>query len=318
MFKTHDTVFERIKLIGEASARTRYAFAATTLACSLIIASVASSYLTWMHSFALKASLQTDPAKAEVTDILKKKLLEEWVASQFITVPILGLRVSVSEVSIFGPFTIVVLLIWYYYSQRRESVAIRQVLDDLREDYSSGRHELVDVETPPQGDPSPSTPNPDIQAGYGRHLKRLLQLVSNQLVFITIDSAGSIVAWPLWALRHMLPTFTIVAAATVDVLTFDFVKSWCIPGAFRHGHQCIAWSSLEPTEKSVAYFMLGFSVLGTITSIAAALALHRHSSQTKEAMRSFREYCRVLDPAQAPSVPRPKATRKRKENERST
>jgi hypothetical protein len=65
-----------------------------------------------------------------VTDYAQQQLVAEWVKNQIITVSLLGIRVSVSDLPVIGSLSLVIISIWFFYSVRRENRAIGTLLRD--------------------------------------------------------------------------------------------------------------------------------------------------------------------------------------------
>jgi hypothetical protein len=134
------TVELRLTSVREAIQRSRYVFLVMTIASSAIL------FTLWNDRFSRDKDLAFTTPSYETTEIKEKapaplnvygrqQLVAEWYKNRIIQIGLLGIRLSVSDLSIMGSFTLVVITIWFYYSQRRENQALVTLLRDVHENY---------------------------------------------------------------------------------------------------------------------------------------------------------------------------------------
>jgi hypothetical protein len=102
---------------------------------------VASTLLMalWNTSFSWDSEIV--PSLQSSNNPIQQAIANEWVKNQIIPVGILGinLRVSVSDLSVIGSASMLVIITWYFYSQKRENRAIVGLLRDCAEGYKERR-----------------------------------------------------------------------------------------------------------------------------------------------------------------------------------
>ncbi|MBI1903509.1 MAG: hypothetical protein HYS13_20590 [Planctomycetia bacterium] len=107
------------------------AFAATQITSLILLIAVWNGYLSWTRfAFAFRPEF----SKNEVTEHLQREQLAEWVESRSVSIPVLGIRVGISDASILGSLTLFITSLWLYFALRRENHEIGTLLRDTRED----------------------------------------------------------------------------------------------------------------------------------------------------------------------------------------
>src|SRR5437868_4751049 len=129
------TIELRLTSVREAVQRTRFVFIVMTIASSAIL------FTLWNDRFSRDKDLAFDAPSYSGTIINehspepihvygRKELVAEWYKNRIIQIGLLGIRLSVSDLSLIGSFTLVVITIWFYYSQKRENNALVTLLRD--------------------------------------------------------------------------------------------------------------------------------------------------------------------------------------------
>jgi hypothetical protein len=128
----------RIDAIRDASSRSRWVFAAATIASLTQIGATWNASMSWLRGFPLSMrSFGMGPPGVpadEVVAALQRSLMQQWVESQFITVPLLGLKFCVADASIVGSVALTVISIWLFYSLRRENHVTGQTFRDVADE----------------------------------------------------------------------------------------------------------------------------------------------------------------------------------------
>lgn len=75
-----------------------------------------------------KESITPPDDLTEVTDYAQQRLVSEWVTNQVISIGLLGIRISVSDLSIIGSAGLFIITVWLFLSIRRENRAIGTLL----------------------------------------------------------------------------------------------------------------------------------------------------------------------------------------------
>ena len=137
----------RIEATIEAQKRSRIAFIALIIVSLAFIIANWNASLSWEKFIAFKNKFGvemkkdgskdlTKDDKEKVNKVLKesqKILLEEWVRSQTISVPFLGLHIGHSDGAVLGSFSLLIISLWFYLSMRRENEIIGTLLRDSQD-----------------------------------------------------------------------------------------------------------------------------------------------------------------------------------------
>ncbi len=132
-----DVIRLRVDATKEAQRRSRLAFLVAVVVSLGIIIVCWNSYLSWYRVMAVE--FVTDPAVPEVWEknpVLEhhhRSLLNEWIASRTISVPLLGIRIGIADANILGGFSLLVISLWFFYSMRRENHLVGELLQDTKE-----------------------------------------------------------------------------------------------------------------------------------------------------------------------------------------
>jgi len=138
----------RVAAIRDAATRARSVYGVLLVASLAMFITVWNMYVAWDRSFAVKKrfegasapSASASPTTAtgsaaaasnEVAEYLHKKTLDEWMEGTYLTIPLVGFKVSESDISFLGTFGILILCLWYFYCQRRENHLIGTTLQAM-------------------------------------------------------------------------------------------------------------------------------------------------------------------------------------------
>ncbi len=123
----NDTIFQfRLEATRDAQKMSRAAFLVSTIVSLAIIITTWNAYYSWYTDFPLKEKWP----QSEVTKEVQRQIIIQWVESQTISVPILGIKIGVSDGSVFGSVALLIITIWFFLSIRRENHVIGFLLQD--------------------------------------------------------------------------------------------------------------------------------------------------------------------------------------------
>lgn len=145
----------RLTSVREALQRSRFVFLVMTIASSAIL------FTLWNDRFSRDKDLAFASPSYSTSEITqdrpvpmhvfgRQQLVTEWYKNRIIQIGLLGIRLSVSDLSLIGSFTLVVITIWFYFSQRRENQALVTLLRDVHKGYG-GKNGLAVRELVYQG-----------------------------------------------------------------------------------------------------------------------------------------------------------------------
>jgi hypothetical protein len=133
------TIEIRLNGVKESTQRSRFIFIVMTIVACAILITLWNSTLSWDTGY---ASLSKVPSAEE--NLLKQRIgsnrdlvITEWVKNLVISVGLLGIRVSGTDLAVIGSASLIVVMTWYFYSQRRENRAIVSLLRDCVKGYET-------------------------------------------------------------------------------------------------------------------------------------------------------------------------------------
>lgn len=134
------TIETRIDGVRNATHRSRFVFIVITIISCAILITLWNASLSWDSSYPSlpKNPNPTDPSQSRI-EFNKDELLKEWIKNQTISVGLLGIRISQTDLAVIGTGSLVVAMTWFFFCIRRENRAIVTLLQDIHEDYKKGR-----------------------------------------------------------------------------------------------------------------------------------------------------------------------------------
>lgn len=238
----------RLDAVRDASKRCRWLLAAITFAAMIQIAAIWNMYFSWTRNFALEPKLIAKSGTIE--RVLQERLLQSWVESTYLSVPILGIRISVSDASVVGSTAMIILAVWFYYAIRREN----HVIGDILADSGPLDNDMFEL------------------AFSGVWATQVFATVTKRDEKIrTMEQARGALsptdATPTWFVRlfraAMKSIFFLPVFAVASVLVADVASIFLIRAPFRVGHTPIGWENIGITGWSMLglCFVLGLVIL---------------------------------------------------------
>jgi len=117
------TIELRLAAVKEATQRSRFVFIVMTVMSSTIIAGLWNGMLAWDRGWAFKD-----------VNGPQKVVRDEWLRNLYVSASLLGVRVNINDLAVIGSLSLLVIMVWYFFSQRRENRAIVGLLRDCYED----------------------------------------------------------------------------------------------------------------------------------------------------------------------------------------
>jgi hypothetical protein len=133
----------RLDATREAQKRSRLAFTAITILSLAMIIAAWNAYISWDRHFLIKHdkfSVEKDKEGVDVnsTDSVvhwaQQQHVAEFAKNEIISVPLLGIRVAISDAAILGSLGLLILCIWFALSLRRENHTIGMLLKDTTDE----------------------------------------------------------------------------------------------------------------------------------------------------------------------------------------
>ena len=122
------TIDLRLNSIKDSVQRSRFVLIVMTIACSAIL------FTIWNANFSRERSMAfVNPGEGNtIESIGRRTLIEDWYKSRSIKVGLLGVQVDVGDFSLVGSFAVVIIAIWYFYSQRQVNKETVNLLEDIK------------------------------------------------------------------------------------------------------------------------------------------------------------------------------------------
>jgi hypothetical protein len=118
----------RIESVAQAQKRSRAAFLASTVVSIAIVITIWNAYGSWYRNFLFTPAF----AENRVTEQAQKSLIDEWVRSSKVSIPLLGIQVRIGDGAVLGSLSLYVICIWLFLSMRRENHTIGLLLRDTQ------------------------------------------------------------------------------------------------------------------------------------------------------------------------------------------
>jgi hypothetical protein len=135
-----------IEVVRDAARRTRWLYSAL-LVCALCQLAVYYNFnFSWNEQFQDSAAWLASnrgPAANEIKRKVHEKVIDLWVESTYVDVPLLGVKASVSDSSVFGSIAMAILSVWLFFSSRRENHLVHIVLSSGSRAEKKDRNELL-------------------------------------------------------------------------------------------------------------------------------------------------------------------------------
>ena len=119
------TIELRLAAVREATQRSRFVFIVMTIMTSTILIGLWNAVLSWDRGMAFR--------KQGLSAIVGKNqefVAGEWFKNLFVSVGVLGIRISTNDMAVIGSVSLIVIMVWFFFSQRRENRAIVSLLRD--------------------------------------------------------------------------------------------------------------------------------------------------------------------------------------------
>jgi hypothetical protein len=117
------TIEMRVNGIKDATHRSRFVFIIMTIAAATILICQWNALVSWDRGMAFEE--KSDNVKISEN---QKTATDEWIRSMTINVGLLGIRVSTTDLAVIGSISLIIIMVWFFFSQRRENRAIVSLL----------------------------------------------------------------------------------------------------------------------------------------------------------------------------------------------
>jgi hypothetical protein len=264
MASTTDWKKEKLAALLQAAAhaisRARYVFLTSNVAGILILTGLFNSTFPWLRNAIERAKMMT-PLPDHLPHLEKVLYEDLWTMS----VPLLGMKVSVDDLSVFGSSALLVIAIWQFYCVRRENHVV-SVIAKQAQRYES------DAEC----------------VGY------LYHGVAHYFVFTTRffndvmtqnkKRAGATVAV---SILFFMPVWIPVLNVLSDIYTL------IVPYTSALDPKLPTWSTLPIQEKWEAVVRMSYSVIVSMISLYYCVRCREFDQETRKNVEEMRQLVEV-------------------------
>lgn len=131
------TIELRLSGIKDSTHRSRFIFIIMTIVASAILITLWNSTLSWDSGLASLPKIDSTDVSQQRVSSNRDIVISEWMKNLIISVGLLGIRVSGTDLAVIGSASLIVIMTWYFYSQRRENRAIVTLLRDCVKGYGN-------------------------------------------------------------------------------------------------------------------------------------------------------------------------------------
>ncbi len=266
----------RLDAAKDAQTRGRLAFAGLTGFSLAFVVALWNAYGSWNRDFVMMSDTSVNGLPKR-TQSAHEKLIGEWVSSEFVTIPLVSVKVNVSDAVLIAPIVISVLAIWFVLCLRRENRIIGSLLRETRT----------------------ADPKERWRIWYSLTSYMVFSLVSDDdKPWTSLDSAKHTYGVRTWLRRaiellHWVPSLAIGAILVADLLTFVL-----IPAAFRGGEQPLGfqvllaqareWNLFGLGPQGVKYvFMLGVGTMCGVVTVRLATYTGEYIRGTSAMLKEY-------------------------------
>lgn len=123
----------RTEGVRTAATRSRFVLIIASVISGAFIFTGFNYFFSWGKTFALgDAPL---PIEAAHIKHMQDRLVDEWIRSQSFEVPVLGVKLLVNDLTILLPPCLFIVLVWLYFSVRREHFTVGRLLSDVYREF---------------------------------------------------------------------------------------------------------------------------------------------------------------------------------------
>jgi len=257
--------YDFAKLLVDASRdamrRCRWILSVLSISALAIFGATWNLYFSWLRTVALLPAW----ASENIVKDLQERLLTGWVDSGFMSVPLLGIKLHVTDAGFIGAIALTTLTLWLFYSVRRQNHLIGKTLR-LAQSAPRNIQEYV---------------------YYGITASNVFTTVSRndepiRSLRFSQDESKLYGARAAYTALFYLPAMTIAWIMVCDILSIVLLHS-----AFRSGH--VAVGLLHLTAEDIVRILL-IDITALVMAMACSFIAHycrRYEAANVEVLREF-------------------------------
>jgi hypothetical protein len=132
-----ESIRNRIIAANECSRRVRYAMMFTALFSIGLSLVVYNYFFSWNRRFS-DAILREMDEHFLKNNPLRQQVIEEWMSTQTYQIPVIGIKIMASDMSLIAPVFFVLITTWLFFVVRREHYTTARLVGDIYYVYKKG------------------------------------------------------------------------------------------------------------------------------------------------------------------------------------
>lgn len=124
--------------LKDATSRARTVFIIINIACAIIFMALFNQQFSWLQHLNVNERPydtcikdagvdMVDPSRAE----MRKHYVDIYFSNEFFVVPILGIKVAVSDLTVYTALAMVIFITWTFFTSRRENHILTEIKHDF-------------------------------------------------------------------------------------------------------------------------------------------------------------------------------------------
>ncbi|HJR08787.1 MAG TPA: hypothetical protein VJ842_16120 [Pyrinomonadaceae bacterium] len=264
------TIEIRLNGIKDSTHRSRFIFIIMTIVASAILITLWNSTLSWDSGLASLPKIASDEGLQQRISSNRDLVIGEWMKNLVISVGLLGIRVSGTDLAVIGSASLIVIMTWYFYSQRRENRAIVTLLRDCANGY--------------------------VVQPLGKNIcYMVLQGIVQSIVFIDLGKGDAPLSGlgckedeekSTFLIRRVVQALVYLPPITIILIVASDIWSLCMPSPIRPNADAL-WFSLSNTERVTAVI---FELIGILSAIYTGYLCYLSTRFSRATARTLKEY----------------------------
>jgi hypothetical protein len=132
------TIEIRLSGIKDSTHRSRFVFIIMTIMAAAILISLWNGMLSWDRGMAFEERTLEEGKVTQLIIDNRTTVTNEWLKNLVISVGLLGIRISLTDLAVIGSASLIIIMVWFFFSQRRENRAIVGLLRYCSDKFKSG------------------------------------------------------------------------------------------------------------------------------------------------------------------------------------
>ena len=255
---------KKLEVLLEAASiaikRARYVFILINMAAVIIFTAQFNSLSPWLENVKtrLEHSKIEESIKEKKIEVINEILRKEL---EIMSVPLLGIKVSVFDLAIIGSLATLLLAVWFYYCVRRENIVVEEVVRLARKKGES-RHKRA-----------------YLYHGIAHYFVYTTAVKKESPAGITPQATARIAIQFLFFVPVLIPWF-IISADLISLIKAPVVADFSGCGYL--------WCNFTDREKIEVYIRMGIAFILSLLSLSQCWQAYNWDASTRDLVDNLR------------------------------